>query len=79
MLFSRYLEYSFAISSFAVLSTTYDKISQYITANELTAAAPFDLNGASLKAYIRLKEFTNYVAIHTTNDPTSDINFYVND
>ena len=67
------------VYSFAVLSTTYDKISQYITANELTAAAPFVLNGASLKAYIRLKEFTNYVAIHTTNDPTSDINFYVND
>ena len=65
--------------SFPVLSTTYDKISQYITANELTVSSPFDLNGASLKAYIRLKEFTNYVAVYTTNDPTSDINFYIND
>lgn len=65
--------------SFPVLSTTYDKISQYITVNELTVATPFDLNGASLKAYIRLKEFTNYVAVYTTNNPTSDINFYIND
>ena len=65
--------------SFEVLSATYDKVSQYTGDNELSSTSLFDLDGASLKAYIRLKEFENYIAAYTINDPTSDINFYIND
>ena len=39
----------------------------------------FDLNATSIKAYIKLKEYTNYISIYTNNDPLSNISIYVND
>ncbi len=68
-----------SIYSFSVVSGTYDKTSQYVATSELTENNLFDLNATSIKAYVKLKEFTNYVPVYTNNDPLSSINIYIND
>ena len=68
-----------SIYSFTVATGAYDKTEQYVNTSELTESNLFDLNATSIKGYIKLKEYTNYISVFTDRDPLSNINIYIND